>query len=422
MKKRRITLFLIFIICIVGMFSIYPKLNMKAQTVDEIQAEIDKIETDISAAKAKAQELSTNITAIGEQLKLTQENIATTNTQITTTNTEIKTTEADIISKEDEIVIKEEEAEIMEGDGGNSLRAIQSMSHQNFIVNSIFASESEDIADIFSTFKALNTLSESIVDSLNELITLLEDIKIDKANLEKTKVALVAKKDQLEVTSKELELQEVYNKELKIQASSALANVQDSAVDSGKSLQVQKDTLNILTDAGCTGSDVYGVDCGVDDVVNPSSGFIRPVESGQISNEFGGAELGGNGYGHTGIDIANTCGTAVYPAANGIVTSVDRGSTIGGPYVTIMHLVNGKNYTTYYGHLSAQFVNTGDKVTTGTRIGNIGDIGLGVTGCHLHFEMNYGTMWAWAANNTGLFFNPRQMVSFPEIWQWYSGR
>ena len=60
-----------------------------------------------------------------------------------------------------------------------------------------------------------------------------------------------------------------------------------------------------------------------------------------------------------------------------------------GNYVTILH---GNGTVTYYGHLMALLVRSGDKVYTGQNIalmgGAPGTAGAGnSTGCHLHFEV-----------------------------------
>ncbi len=99
---------------------------------------------------------------------------------------------------------------------------------------------------------------------------------------------------------------------------------------------------------------------------------------------------------YNAVDIANQCGTAIYAAAQGevikaaITYSSSRWANRGaGSYIKILH-PNGT--TTFYGHVSANFVNTGDKVSQGQIIaligGKLGTPGAGnSTGCHVHFEV-----------------------------------
>lgn len=97
-------------------------------------------------------------------------------------------------------------------------------------------------------------------------------------------------------------------------------------------------------------------------------------------------------HGRNGVDVADACGTPVYAAADGIVTTA-KGGTVEpwnggfGRFVTVQH-PNGAE--TLYAHLQAVLVNLNETVSRGTQIGFIGNSGqvYGVTGCHLHFEVH----------------------------------
>jgi len=104
--------------------------------------------------------------------------------------------------------------------------------------------------------------------------------------------------------------------------------------------------------------------------------FIVPA-SGIISQ-------GAHGLYGRAVDIANSCGKPVVAAAGGIVQRVGW-DPIGGRFITILH---SNGVVTYYGHLSAQVVSSGQAVGAGELIGYIGNSGytIGRTGCHLHFE------------------------------------
>lgn len=94
---------------------------------------------------------------------------------------------------------------------------------------------------------------------------------------------------------------------------------------------------------------------------------------------------------HTGIDLANGCGTDVVAAAAGKVTKkvypypncTNCGSVSYGNYIDIDH---GNGWYTRYGHLKTIYVNVGDVVSSGYLVGLSGSTGIS-TGCHLHFEV-----------------------------------
>jgi hypothetical protein len=85
---------------------------------------------------------------------------------------------------------------------------------------------------------------------------------------------------------------------------------------------------------------------------------------------------------HNGIDIATSTGTGVYSYASGTIIAVGQDNTLG-IYVAVDH---GNGLVTRYLHLSKSNVSRGDKVSTGDRIGSVGNTGYS-TGPHLHFEV-----------------------------------
>lgn len=91
-------------------------------------------------------------------------------------------------------------------------------------------------------------------------------------------------------------------------------------------------------------------------------------------------------HGRNGVDIANSCGTPVYAAADGTVIVADDSGYNGGfgKYIKISH-PNGTE--TLYGHSSKLLVSVGQVVGRGDKIMLIGTTGRS-TGCHLHFEVH----------------------------------
>lgn len=85
---------------------------------------------------------------------------------------------------------------------------------------------------------------------------------------------------------------------------------------------------------------------------------------------------------HGGIDIANSIGTPVLAASDGVV--IAAGPTAGyGIWVKLRH---SDGTVTLYGHLSAVLVNVGERVYAGDQVAKMGNTGNS-TGPHLHFEV-----------------------------------
>jgi murein DD-endopeptidase MepM/ murein hydrolase activator NlpD len=88
---------------------------------------------------------------------------------------------------------------------------------------------------------------------------------------------------------------------------------------------------------------------------------------------------------HTGIDIPQPKGTAVYATGNGIVSR--KGYNSGyGYFVEIEH---ASNFRSFYAHLSKTMVTVGDSVRIAEQIACVGSTGIS-TGNHLHYEVRKG--------------------------------
>jgi len=85
---------------------------------------------------------------------------------------------------------------------------------------------------------------------------------------------------------------------------------------------------------------------------------------------------------HRGIDLAAGRGTPIYAPAAGEVIRVGR----RGGYGNVVEIDHGNGVVTRYAHLHAYFVQRGDDVAPGERIGTMGRSGR-TTGVHLHYEV-----------------------------------
>jgi murein DD-endopeptidase MepM/ murein hydrolase activator NlpD len=133
--------------------------------------------------------------------------------------------------------------------------------------------------------------------------------------------------------------------------------------------------------------------------------FRRPIGEGATSNwadrtyPYGGTQ-GGRLQVHHGVDIVNPRGVPVLAAADGTVFYAgDDLTTMYGPInnyygrlVVIRHdfaAPDGQPVFTLYGHLGRWEVETGQRVSAGDVIGQVGDAGV-AQGPHLHFEVREG--------------------------------
>lgn len=89
---------------------------------------------------------------------------------------------------------------------------------------------------------------------------------------------------------------------------------------------------------------------------------------------------------HPAIDVADRSGPAVAASDGG--TIIVAGWPDSGGYGNRVIIDHGNGYTTLYAHLSNVYVSTGQKVSRGQIIGQMGTTGRS-TGTHLHLEIRY---------------------------------
>lgn len=117
--------------------------------------------------------------------------------------------------------------------------------------------------------------------------------------------------------------------------------------------------------------------------------FLLPVE-GRNTSGFGAPRRyapGGNVSFHFGTDIAAPTGTPIAATNKGRVLIADFYPIKGG-FTVIDH---GASVYSFYFHQSVIHVSSGDEVTRGQTIGEVGSTGLS-TGPHLHWEMRVNTV------------------------------
>lgn len=114
-------------------------------------------------------------------------------------------------------------------------------------------------------------------------------------------------------------------------------------------------------------------------------GFAYPTDKNatQLTSPYGMRD----GTMHRGADLGGPDGTPIYAFAAGTVADAGPASGFGN-WIVIDHTIDGKPYSTVYGHMwdNGVLVKTGDRVTAGQRIGLIGNNGQSF-GAHLHFEV-----------------------------------
>ncbi|MEO1188216.1 MAG: M23 family metallopeptidase, partial [Pseudomonadota bacterium] len=129
--------------------------------------------------------------------------------------------------------------------------------------------------------------------------------------------------------------------------------------------------------------------------INGTQIAVAPVEAGCFSSGFGPR----NGRPHKGIDLNHPDPVTVFAAGNGWV----REKIYRDDYGNMLVIQHGDTVFTRYAHLEsfADFVEVGDRVTSGQPIGIMGKTGDTTVARHLHYEVLTGD-WGVLTGSFGL--------------------
>ena len=134
------------------------------------------------------------------------------------------------------------------------------------------------------------------------------------------------------------------------------------------------------------------------------SGSYGNVNGISISNPLKGSALITSRFGersssrsssHTGLDLATSLVTSIYPIASETVVT----ASYQGSYGNMIVIDHGNGVQSYYAHCNSINVGVGSSVTTDTIIGTVGSTGNS-TGPHLHLEIRIN----------GVAYNPQNYL------------
>jgi murein DD-endopeptidase MepM/ murein hydrolase activator NlpD len=116
--------------------------------------------------------------------------------------------------------------------------------------------------------------------------------------------------------------------------------------------------------------------------------FAMPVQGAfRFTSGFGNRRdpKGAGNRMHEGTDFAGATGTPIVATADGVVTHAGW----QGGYGRLVKIQHAFGIETRYAHMSQIRVKSGDRVSRGDRIGDMGNTGRS-TGTHLHYEIRLG--------------------------------
>lgn len=115
-------------------------------------------------------------------------------------------------------------------------------------------------------------------------------------------------------------------------------------------------------------------------------GFMNPMETIRITNDWQGFSAIEQYEKHPAVDIACATGDPLVAIGEGTVFQAGKGWDTGGAITIWFRSEKDPNITIMYAHMSSVSVKTGDKIRKGQVIASCGSTGIS-TGSHLHLQI-----------------------------------
>lgn len=371
---------------------------------DQLNSSIKQKSTEINGIQNKQEQLLAQIQTLNSKITGTNDKITVVVKDIQVATKEIEALQGSI----EELTKKIKERDVLLRE---RVRAIQENGQVSYIDVLLGANSFVDFIDRFSAVSTLMDADRQII----------HDQKNDKEALEEQKYLLESKRNKLEANKSELVrlkssldsqkqqkntlINELEKEQEKLSSEKALLEEQYSeALQISNSLQQQIVAEQNRIAEIARQEEQRRRQANGGSLPEVTGGTWMKPTNGRLTSGYGWRNLGYGPEFHYGVDLANSAGTPIVAAADGVVSYAAPLSTYGN-VIIITHSVGGQIYTTVYAHLSSFSVSKGAVVSKGQQIGGMGSTGRAF-GSHLHFEIHTGT---WQGQKAGSL-NPLRYI------------
>ena len=397
MKKKSLIIIILLVLFLI------PITNIKAQSIRDLENQLNKEQKKLDETNAKK--------------ALNKQTIDETNGKISKYKSDIAKIESDIKQKEEESKKLTEDIAKKNEEIKDLMRYYQISSSGSAMMEYVMGAKSiTDLIYRLSVTEQISNYNKKMIEQMNDMIKQNEEIKKDLEVKKQEQIALKSELDEQMV---------VLNKKQ--------AELSEEGISEAETIKEMKKQIANYRKLGCSDTEsisaCYNRVYKSTNILPSGTNFFRPTVSGRMSSGFGLRTLRGSSNNHFAVDISMPIGTTVYAVAPGIVKMTKSTSSGCGNQIAIHHYVNGAYYTSYYCHLSQIGVREGAVVTKDTVIGKSGNTGNS-TGPHLHLGMATGRWYVdyydYYEKGRGSFqshtFDPRSVITFPPIGSSYSNR
>jgi murein DD-endopeptidase MepM/ murein hydrolase activator NlpD len=398
-------------------------------TIDQKKGDISENQSNQEKLLAQIQSLDSKIIETNSEIDSVLGDIKRTNLEIEKLHESITVLEKKIADRDE--LIKERLRSVQESGGSvNYLDVLLgASSFSDFIdrfsaVNTLMDADKKILEEQATDKKSLEEQKASVEEKLAQQKSSRDKLVNLKANLDSQKASKGKLVDQLEAEQAKLiqqkkSLEKEYTETLEISKSveSKIVAEQARLIELARQAEIarkkkaaeerarQEKAERARQQAASRNKQSSNATQAPAPVVVSSGDWTRPA-AGRFSSTFGARDIGAGAEFHYGSDIANSIGTPILSAADGIVSYAAPMGTYGN-VIMVTHSINGQIFTTVYAHLSGFNVSSGQSVSKGQMIGRMGSTGRS-TGSHLHFEIHEGP-WNGSRSNA---VNPIRYVSF----------
>ncbi len=357
--------------------------SLKEQMKDQ-QAEISRLEGQLSANMDKMEDMVAQKNVIDQQIALLHQQMLNLNKQITAYSNLIADKQVEL----DEATARWQE---LSDQYKERIRAMEEDGKLSYWSVLFKANSFSDLLDRLSMIEEIAASDQRRMKELNDAAKVVEDAKL---SLESEKIELEASKKEMEATAAKLEESRKEADEL-LKQLIATGNEYQALLDEAEARESESasklDELEYAYDAAKERE--YQEWLATQKPTNNSSGntvdgitWLLPINYTRFSSPFGyriHPVYGGWRF-HYGVDLAAPQGTPIVASRSGRVTYATYDSS-SGYYVSINHM---DGFVTKYLHMTHYIVSPGQYVAAGQVIGYCGSTGAS-TGPHLHFSVYY---------------------------------
>ncbi len=376
----------------ISIFSLNFALEGKAQT---------EIEKELEDKQEKMQDLEEKRNSYSTIVDVKQRQAEIYDAQKKSLVSQIGTLQQEMTKNQEEITVVERERDILVQDieRKQAIIVVQKEVLVTLVRKYYDQKQSGMILDLANTSSKNSFLaSQDRTFQLQEKVqSILSEIMNAKESLERNKIEIEQKQNDLVNLRTRLEKQGEYLEVVTLQKEALLTKtLTEKGQYAWRLDKVEEEIQKIAQEiASIEASKVSRLDLST--LPPAKKGLIAyPVGSPFIITQSYGmtnfAKSGAYGYGengkpipHNGVDFGAPVGTPIYAVADGmVIADGDSGRYAYGKWIALHHSIDGKEFITLYGHLNKKSVKKGESVKEGDRIGDMGNTGYS-TGPHLHF-------------------------------------